>query len=233
MAEDGTWARQTLQHRGRLIRFAFRDPDVLNAAGAVLRFDAGPFVNAGGNAYFGHNLNANHHPEPADMRLFRHYVYASFRNYIDPLGVTFKASVSDEAIGALGGNSPDLSVRQAFDFYTSAPPLEDFANQDISRETGADESQYKRDLETKAIIEPDQYIRDRNADLKRIEDKAVEVFKLSFQKYYNDYKMTSEEAKKQAMQDKDEYYKILKRQHDLVYKIGTYNEATKHVVKST
>ena len=79
---------------------------------------------------------------------------------------------------------------------------------------------------------PDQYIKESNADLKRIDELLLNIYRDSYRKYYDEYKYNAEDAKKMAMRDKETYYTILIKQHDQIYKVDLFKQAKIRITRN-
>lgn len=231
MAEDNTWAGKPAKFRGALIRYAFPNPSRLITNGAAIDFTAGEYALQGGAVKFGANLNDNQSPTIAQMEAFKKLLFTSFREYIDGLGVDFARGITDEQIGVLGGTARALTSIGVQEFVMTANASASGFSTD-ERETGIDQDGYLRGLQQKAILNPDTYIIEKNADLKRIDEQSLTVFRESFNRYFNVYKYSRQDATKKALADRLEYKKLLERQHDLIYKTALESQAKKHFIKT-
>ena len=232
MAEDGTWGNQTLAHKGALIRFLFADPYRLTTpVDQILNFTTGIYAANGGAAKFGGNLNAGHHPTQAQMIGFKEKMLVNLREFVDSIGFTIKATVPDEELGRLAGAATldGLDHERGIARFLQSQGTGSLAGD--TRETGVDRGVFERSNTEDAILRPNVYIERANNDLRRIDELSLNVYRESFRKYYDEYKYDIAEAKKRAMSDKDNYYNMLKKQHDEVFKADLFKQAKKRIVK--
>ncbi len=231
--ENRTWANQTAQHRGRLLRYWFPNPDRAPLANDLeaLSFNTGEYAIVGGNTYFGGSLDAGQYPNRERFKNFRDYVFLGFKNFVNNLGNDIAASITDEQLGNLGGTNVGhfgeigyMGLNTVFSRGFSKPD---------ELITGVAKEEKIRELKRNAILNPDTYITERDADLKAIDDKSLVVFNESLKKYRDEYKYPDAEAVNMANEDRKVYSNLLKKQHNLIFKTKYDATATKHYVKTT
>lgn len=218
------WGDHTEEQRGRLIRYYITNTDKANdASDGVLNVAVGDL----GKLNLGSSYAANQYPTKAHVKAFRKFLMINYRDYLDGFNFGFRGDVSDYNIGVLGGDNRNLETHGEEGFIEGSGILGADA-----RETGVEKEIKDREITSSAILAPDQYIKNANEDLKKIDRQSLDVFKASFKKYYEEYKYTSEESKKRALADKNAYYNMLKKQHDLIYKADLYKKASKRINKN-
>lgn len=227
MAQNWNVVSKTL--RGKYIRYCLESPD----PNADVDITAG--ADRTGAGFW--NMAANQRPSRANIVDFKQAILRTDRDKMDAFGLNFKKEpyMTDEMIGTFAGDAPALTAygNQAFyqKYGSSGGGVTTISGTD-EQETGVEYEKYIRGIKEKAITTPDVYITDASAELAEIETQSLNVYKLSFAKYYNTYKMTKEDAHKKAMHDKDVYFKMLKQQYDLIYTNKIYEEASKKIFKS-
>lgn len=225
MAE--TWANNSLIQRGKLLRYYFVDITGRAPVANTAELDKS---NVNG-ANMG-NYSANNHPNRTHMENFRNYILTSLRDYVDFSGMMFKTTILDEDIARLYGD--DVSganpVNRSVTFIENTRGASgEYSN--ASRETGVDHEKYLAGLKTRAILEPDNYIKDAERDKLENMNAALTVYNTSYNKYFKTYQMTKEDAHRLAIRDKEKYQDMLDAQHKLVYKNDTYKNAAEKIYK--
>jgi hypothetical protein len=215
---------RTNAQRGALIRLYIATPTAIPANnGAELNTGVEPYLSAG----VGANYAANEHPAPDNVLAFKQFLIRNYREYLDGLALTIRSTISNTQIGILAGTTPDLQTTGDQAFIASVGGV---STDSALLESGVEQEQFMRARQEEAIINPDTYIKNRNIDLKKIEEKAINVYIESFKKYRDEYKMPSDKAREKAMIDKNEYLKLLKRQHDKQFPDDLYKQAKNRIV---
>lgn len=229
MDNHTAWSAHSESERGALLRFYFGDIDgrVKGSQNKTLRVKLGIFKDEEG---LGDDYTALSHPSIDEVKKFKAVIFTQYRDYLDSLfGVTFKRPITDEQIGILAGNNVNLEHNRGAAFVESAG-ITGVGNE--SRETGVDRNTFERNNKTKAVTAPDKFITDADNDLKKIDVASLKIYRESFQKYFQEYQMPAEEAKKKAMIDKDVYYGLLKKQHDQIFTTDLFKQAKKRLYKN-
>lgn len=232
MANENDWTAGThsTKNRGRLVRYYFESPDrapEVNTGKLVIAEE--PF-NIKGVGYFGaDDYKANQHPTRTEATNFRNLIYRNFREYLDGVGLGFRPGITDEQIGILAGDNPNLKGVRSADFVRSVGNI----NQSSSEvESGVKKLQMKREKTEQAITSPTAYIKEANEELKRLEEDALKIYNMSFNKYHNEYFFPLEEAKKRANEDREVYLNMLKKRYKELYSVDLEGEAKKHIIKT-
>ena len=220
MAEN--WNTKSNGDRGRWIRWVMNDLARVADNNNAIDWS----VAAGDRPAF---WNMADHPSRTQVNGFKNMLMVSYREYLDSLYSKFKPTVSDEAIGALGGTNINLQAGTAAGFFEIQGTGQVAPD---SQETGDAHKQFIRSLNESAIKTPDAYVTKSNEALDKIDSDSMTVYTTSMNKYYKEYKYPFEEAKRMALADKKKYADILKEQHKLIYKHENYEKAAGKIYKN-
>lgn len=225
-----TWDEHTEEERGELIKLYFNNPTLAKVNSDIELLDTSrePFASRGGVSKFGENYTAAEYPDRASVYKFKDIVLVRYRDYLDGVGLGFKRNITASQI-ALLVISPALEVdKQSGARFVSKVGI---TPGNDSRETGIENRMFIRDKTEQAILKPDDYIKELNADLERIDLETLQTYRDSFKNYYEKYKFSAEEAKAMAMRDKESHYNRLLEAHNKVYKSEYLKSAKKRIVK--
>jgi len=231
MASD--WAAHSASERGALIKY-YLDGNTAPAAKTAELATAAILLQG---YQVGGNYNVNHHPTAAEVLALKIKIIQLYPYILDGLFQKVSPSITNESLASLVTDSA-LALATNAGLLGAAQQLRLEAGAGFSvgtedQETGLAYKANVRDLEEKAIKNPDQYVTDSNTDLKKIDEQALAVFKLSYAKYYSEYKLPSKEAKEKAISDMNVYKKLLIDQHNILYKNRDYETASKKIFKSS
>jgi hypothetical protein len=199
------WVNVAVGLRGKFIRWLLESPNPNARTVSDAEYD----VSGRGMGHY----NVDQYPTRDHVIAFKKVLLLNYRDMLDSFGLNFKkeAYITDEMIGEFAGTSRDLTAygdQAYFTRFGTGGGIATISGSD-AQETGEEYEKMRRDLNQKAIIEPDKYVKKANKELDNISEKALDVYKISFSKYYNDYKMTKEESHKRAMADKDVYLSLI------------------------
>jgi hypothetical protein len=220
MAE--AWEEHSNAQRGAFIRSFWNKPNTITKS-----LVSKNFISATADPKGSLGVDYSTYPTEKPMDRFKAKVFTSFREYLDGVGFNFAANISNEQIGILAGPNPDLTDINAQEFVRRAGIIGGGAGFNPSRETGVEQEEFTRGMTQSAILTPDDYIKQANNDLKRIDDQSLIVFNASLDKYYNEYKYPFEEAKKKALEDQKVYRSLLMKGHREMFKAELFNKADK------
>lgn len=146
--------------------------------------------------------------------------------FLDGLGKKINNGVSNTKLGNAFTEliDPWVDHRSKFGFAIT--------EKDDMIEVGLSKLEKKRDLESKAIKSPEDYIDAVNDDLKSIDKQAFNVYQQSFFKYHNEYKYESGRAKELAISDMNVYKDILLKQHKAIYDKTEFDNASKRIISN-
>lgn len=222
------WAGHSAEEKGRFIRYGLANINIMpnnnNAwnASAVAGID-GIMM-----------LNMTEKPSRDELIAFRTKVRESFREYMDGLLLNFKMAISNEAIQRLAGTALALNNGSASAFLESEGVL--LAGRmdatDYGHQSGEARANKVRELKEKAILNPDEYVKDANRDKATIDNKALAVYKESLDLYYRQYQYPMEEAKKLAIDDMRKYKEMLTERHKKLFDASLYEQASKKIYKT-
>lgn len=222
------WNAATNEQRGKIIKWVLDGP-IATRSLAAYGADWTPAVT--GNIKFSNN----NYPTTNNFTTFLNYLRTNLREYLDGLTRSKIAlSVTDESLGKLGSaNNLAVNPQQVGTFVSSIPlssVLVGTESGDLSSGT-AKEAEARR-LKELAILNPDQYVKEKNNDIRNIEALSLQVFNSSFNRYHNDFKYPSDDAKKHAIQDMNAYKQLLMKQHNAKFNVSDYQKASGKIIKN-
>lgn len=154
---------------------------------------------------------------------FKGLIIENYPYLLDGLYKSFKPNVTDEEIGDVIINKDNVNTKLGSNYGF---------NKDDMIEVGLSKLEKKRDLESKAIKSPEDYIDAVNDDLASIDKQAFIVYQQSFFKYHNEYKYESGRAKELAIGDMNVYKEILLKQHKAIYDKTEFDNASKRIISN-